>query len=311
CAPMTRAIARNLRLDPMVADNDATHATAFTVSVDFKHGVTTGISADDRTATIRALANDNTGPADFMRPGHIFPLIGKDGGVLMRSGHTEACIDLCRLAGLPEVGAICELVNDDGTVMKGQQITDFADAHGLKLVSVADMIAYRQRSEKLVERLAEFEIDTPSGTARAITYQTPFDRMQHLALVFGDIRDGRAVPVRLQLEDVAADVFGRTRRTDAILERIAEHGRGIVIYLRAGSVGVARLPNRARDILEAGEDHDTALGRDTQWREIGLGAQVLTDLGVQSIRLLASRERHYVGLDGFGIVIDETEIFDI
>ena len=310
CAPMTKAIARRFRLDPMVSDNDAPHSTAFTVSVDFRHGVTTGISAEERNATVRALANDNTGPGDFVRPGHIFPLIARDGGVLMRSGHTEACIDLCRLAGLPEVGVLAELVNDDGTVMKGRQIAAFADAHELKRVSVADLIAYRQRSERLVERLAEFELDTSAGRAKAITYQTPFDRMHHLALVFGDIRDGRGVPVRLQLEDVASDVFGKSRRMDAILSRIAQHGRGIVIYLREGSVGVAGSPSRARDALETGEAHVTAVDRDAEWREIGLGAQILADLGVQSIRLLASRERHYVGLDGFGIAIDETEIFD-
>ncbi len=310
CAPMTKSIARRLRLDPMVSDNDAPHSTAFTVSVDFRHGVTTGISAEERNATVRALANDNTGPGDFVRPGHVFPLIARDGGVLMRSGHTEACIDLCRLADLPEVGVLAEMVNDDGTVMKGPQIVAFADAHGLKRVSVADLIAYRQRSERLVERLAEFELETICGPASAISYQTPFDRMHHLALVFGDIRDGHGVPVRLQLEDVGADVFGRTRRMDRILERIAEHGRGIVIYLREGSVGVAGSPVRARDELEAGEPHETAIDRDAEWREIGLGAQILIDLGVQSIRLLASRERHYVGLAGFGIAIDETEIFD-
>src|SRR6516164_10605668 len=156
CAPLTGEIARRLHLAPMVADNDAIHGTAFTISVDYRHGTTTGISADDRTLTIRNLANGNAGRADFVRPGHIFPLIAKDGGVLMRSGHTEAAIDLCRLAGIEPVAAICELVNDDGTVMRGPQVSDVAKGHGRKRMSVADLIAYRQAREKLVTRVAEF-----------------------------------------------------------------------------------------------------------------------------------------------------------
>src|SRR4029077_6823371 len=163
CAPLTSEAARRLSLTPMVADNDAIHGTAFTVSVDYRHGTTTGISAEERTATVRALANGNTGPTDFVRPGHIFPLIAKDGGVLMRSGHTEAAIDLCRLAEIEPVAAICELVNDDGTVMRGPQVAAFAKKHSLKRISVADLIAYRQAREKLVTRVAEFEIETEAG----------------------------------------------------------------------------------------------------------------------------------------------------
>ncbi len=160
CAPITGETARRLHLAPMVADNDAIHGTAFTISVDYRHGTTTGISAEERTATIRALANNNTGRADFVRPGHIFPLIAKDGGVLIRSGHTEAAIDLCRLAALEPAAAICELVNDDGTVMRGPQVAAFADKHNLRRISVADLIAYRQAREKLVTRVAEFTIET-------------------------------------------------------------------------------------------------------------------------------------------------------
>ena len=208
CAPMTREDARRLNLGPMVADNDAPHQTAFTVSVDFKHGTTTGISAEDRTLTVRNLANPNAGPVDFVRPGHIFPLVAREGGVLMRSGHTEAAVDLCKLAGLPPVGVICELVNDDGSVMRGPQVTAFAEAHGLKQVSVADLIAYRQRQETLVERVAVFDVATRGGQAKAYAYTLPWDVMQHLAIVYGDIRDGHHVPVRLHREDVAADVFG-------------------------------------------------------------------------------------------------------
>jgi len=308
CVPMTRDDARRLRLDPMVADNDAPHGTAFTVSVDFRHGTTTGISAEDRTATVRGLANGNTGPADFVRPGHVFPLIAKEGGVLMRSGHTEAAVDLCRLAGLPPVGVICELVNDDGTVKRGPQVASFAREHGLKSVSVSDLIAYRQRSERLVERVAEFSLDTQAGPARAIAYRTEWDTMQHLAVIFGDIRGVREVPVRLHLESVAEDVFGASSMLDRVVARFAGNGLGIIVYLREGSVGVARSGARPRDSFA--EETVSAAIRDAEWREIGLGAQILRDLSVTSIRLLASRRRHYIGLEGFGIEIAATEIID-
>jgi len=174
CAPMPREEARRLNLAPMVAENDAPHQTAFTVSIDFKHGTTTGISAEDRTLTVRNLANPNVGAQDFVRPGHIFPLVAREGGVLMRSGHTEAAVDLCRLAGLPPIGVICELVNDDGTVMRGPQVVSFAQKHGLKQVSVADLIAYRQRQETLVERVATFPINTAAGQAMAYAYTLPW-----------------------------------------------------------------------------------------------------------------------------------------
>ncbi len=312
CAPITRELAHKLRLDPMVSDNDAPHSTAFTISVDYKHGTTTGISAEDRVATARGLANPNSGASDFVRPGHVFPLIAKDGGVLMRSGHTEAAVDLCRLAGLPEVGVICELVNDDGTVTRGPQVTEFAKKHGLKQVSVADLIAWRERKEKLVERVYEQSIETLAGPAYAITYSTPYDPMDHLAIVYGDILDGRDVPVRLHLESVIDDVFGQAQTLDEVMKGMAERGRGVVVYLREGSVGVARQSRRARaDVQRDREDHGSAQARSESWREIGLGAQILKDLGVSSIRLLSSRERHYVGLEGFGIEIGSTEIMDV
>src|SRR3954453_23827826 len=173
CAPLTSSEARRLRLDPMVASNDAPLGTAFTVTVDVKHGLTTGISAEQRTNTVRALANNNMGATDFVRPGHVFPLIAKEGGVLMRSGHTEAAIDLCKLAGLPPVGVICELANDDGTVMKGEQIAAFAAQHGLQRISVADLIAHRQSREKLVERLGTFPVRTEFGELTGYAYATP------------------------------------------------------------------------------------------------------------------------------------------
>jgi 3,4-dihydroxy 2-butanone 4-phosphate synthase / GTP cyclohydrolase II len=305
CAPITRETARRLNLQPMVADNDAPHGTAFTVSVDFRHGTTTGISAEERTNTIRALANANNGAVDFVRPGHIFPLIAQDGGVLTRSGHTEAAVDLCKLAGLEPVGVICELVNDNGTVKRGAEVAAFAGQHGLRSISVADLIAWRMRSETLVERVAEFPIATHAGPARAFAYRTPFDATQHLAVVFGDIGDGRGVLVRLHRESIVDDVFGQKSVLDAALARLAAAGRGVVVYLREGSVGVAGTSARARDGLQP---PDSSAARREQWREIGVGAQILKDLDVKSIRLIASRERRYIGLDGFGIAIDATEI---
>ncbi|HEX5453230.1 MAG TPA: 3,4-dihydroxy-2-butanone-4-phosphate synthase [Stellaceae bacterium] len=303
CAPVTGEIARRLHLAPMVADADAIHGTAFTISVDYRHGTTTGISADDRTATIRALANGNSGRADFVRPGHIFPLIAKDGGVLMRSGHTEAAVDLCRFAGVEPVAAICELVNDDGTVMRGPQVAAFADKHTLKRISVADLIAYRQEREKLVTRVAEFAIDTEFGTFTVYAYVTPFDKVHHFAFVFGEIGQGSDVPTRLHRGNVIDDVFGGAKPIHAALAHFREAGRGVLVYLREGTSGVP--------ITIIAEDATASeLERSRQWREVGLGAQILRDLGISSIRLFASRERTYVGLAGFGIEIESTEPLD-
>ena len=306
CAPMPAAEARRLNLTAMVAENDAPHATAFTVSVDYRHGTTTGISADDRTLTVRNLANPNAGAADFVRPGHIFPLVAKEGGVLMRSGHTEAAVDLCRLAGLPPVGVICELVNDDGTVMRGEQVTAFAAGHGLAMTTVADLIAWRQRTETLVEHQGEERVETPHGPALAHAYSLPWEPMQHVALVFGDIRDGEDVPVRLHTENVVRDVFARDEALERAMARMAAE-RGVLVYLRESSSGVVRGTERRLELAER-EAHGEAARREEEWLEIGLGAQILRHLGIRSIHLLASRERHYVGLEGFGITIARTEI---
>ncbi len=308
CAPMTGEDAARLHLDPMVASNNAPLSTAFTISVDYKHGTTTGISAEERCTTVRGLANPNAGAADFVRPGHIFPLVAKDGGVLVRSGHTEAAVDLCKLAGLPAVGVISELVNDDGTVKRGPQVEAFAEEHGLKQVSVADLIAYRQRNERLIEKMDEFDVQTKFGKARAVTFKAPFDAMQHLVIIYGDIRDGKDIPVRLHQENVLYDVFGNTT-IDAIAEKFSKE-RGVIVYLRDGSPGVVGTPMRPRESLEAAEneEHESAKSREEEWRDIGLGAQILAELGIGSIRLLASKERHYVGLEGFGLEISGTEI---
>ncbi len=300
CAPLTAEIARRLHLAPMVADSDAIHGTAFTISVDYRHGTTTGISAEERTATIRALANGNTGRADFVRPGHVFPLIAKDGGVLIRSGHTEAAIDLCRLAAVEPVAAICELVNDNGSVMRGPQVAAFAKKHGLKRIAVADLIAYRQAREKLVSRVAEFTIDTEAGEFVGYAYVTPFDKVHHFAFVYGDISDGRNVPTRLHRANVIEDVFAGAKPIHAALARFKEAGRGVLVYLREGTSGV---PTTV--IAEDGTQSE--LERSRQWKDIGLGAQILRDLHITSIRLFATRSRTYVGLGGFGIEIASTE----
>tara|TARA_R110000751_G_scaffold10055_2_gene37343 strand:- start:179045 stop:180187 length:1143 start_codon:yes stop_codon:yes gene_type:complete len=309
CTPMPRSEAKRLNLTAMVAENDAPHATAFTVSVDYKHGTTTGISADDRTLTVRNLANPNAGAVDFVRPGHIFPLIAREGGVLMRSGHTEAAVDLCRLVDLPPVGVISELVNDDGTVTQGAQVTEFAANHGLKHVSVADLIAYRQRKETLIEKGEAFSVETPFGKATAYTYSLPWDPMHHIAVVFGDIRDGVNIPVRLHKEVVVEDVFGKQPPINDYMRRIAEHGRGVIVYLREGSVGVGNLGS-GRTAAGEREIHGEAMERESEWLEIGLGAQILKDLGITSIELFASRKRHYVGLEGFGIAIAKTIVVE-
>jgi 3,4-dihydroxy 2-butanone 4-phosphate synthase / GTP cyclohydrolase II len=301
CVPLSAEEAKRLRLDPMVALNDAPLGTAFTVSVDVRHGLTTGISAEERTNTVRGLANHNSGPADFVRPGHVFPLVAKEGGVLMRSGHTEACIDLCRLAGLAPVGVLAELMNDDGTVMRGPAVAAFAATHSLKCISIADLIAYRQVRDKLVRRVAEFPVKSEIGTLQGYAFVTPFDAVQHMAFVFGRIGDGKNVLARLHRADIIRDVFGGAHPVHSALQRFKQEGRGVLIFLRDGAAGV---PTQAIP-QDGGTESEVARSR--QWREVGLGAQILKDLGISSIRLLSSAKLTYVGLAGFGIEILSTE----
>jgi 3,4-dihydroxy 2-butanone 4-phosphate synthase / GTP cyclohydrolase II len=303
CAPLSGDEARRLRLDPMVAANDAPLGTAFTITVDVRHGLSTGISAEERTNTVRALANGNSGAADFVRPGHVFPLVAKDGGVLMRSGHTEACIDLCRLAGLPPVGVLSELMNDDGTVMRGPGVAAFAEKHKLTQISIADLIAYRQVREKLVKRVGEFPVKSEIGTLNGYAYVTPFDAVHHMAVVHGKIGDGRNVLARLHRADIIRDVFGGANPVHNALNRLKSEGRGVIVILRDGAAGV---PSQA--IPSSDQNSDAA--RTKQWREVGLGAQILKDLGISSIRLLTSAKMTYVGLAGFGIEITDTEMTD-
>jgi 3,4-dihydroxy 2-butanone 4-phosphate synthase / GTP cyclohydrolase II len=265
--------------------------------------LTTGISAEERTNTVRGLANGNSGASDFVRPGHVFPLVAKEGGVLMRSGHTEACVDLCRLAGLPPVGVLAELMNDNGTVMRGPDVAAFAQQHGLKQVSIADLIGYRQARDKLVRRISEFSVDSEIGKLAGYAYMTPFDEVTHMAFVYGRLGDGRNVPARLHRADVIRDVFGGAKSIHNALERFKTEGRGVVVFLRDGAAGVpVNVPQAGHTASEA--------ARTRQWREIGLGAQILKDLGISSIKLLTSATFTYVGLAGFGIEIVSTERLD-
>src|ERR1700739_726008 len=303
CAPITTEDARRLRLDPMVAHNESNHTTAFTVSIDYKPDGGTGISAEERASCCRALANPNAGAADFARPGHIFPLIARDGGVLLRSGHTEAAVDLCKLSGLPPVGVISELMNDDGTVMKGEQVARFAVAHKIKHVTIADLIAYRQAREKLIERVSTFTMDSPMGPLQGYASRPPFDEITHAAFVYNGIGDGRNVLTRLHKPNIVKDLFTGSVRMQAVLQHFKTAGRGGLVYLRDGAAGVPVAPLDEPKTAEA--------DRNRQWREVGVGAQILRDLGVTSIINLTSSVHDYKGLSGFGIEIVANERLDM
>ena len=300
CTPLTADDAKRLHLNPMVAVNDAPLGTAFTVSVDVKHGLTTGISAEQRCNTVRALANGNMGPSDFVRPGHVFPLVAKDGGVLMRSGHTEAAVDLCNLAGLPPVAVICELANDDGTVMVGPQIVDFAEQHKLRRISVADLIAYRQAREKLVERVSTQKVKSPIGELTVHAYRTRFDSVLHFAFVHGSLGDGREAPVAAASRRHPQRHFRRRRRSNAALQAV--QGRGT----RRAGLSARRLGGRAAQHLRRTRIPARIRARRCGARS-GSGAQILRDLGVTSIRLRSDSPRKYVGLAGFGVEIAKVE----
>lgn len=302
CAPITPEDARRLRLDPMVAHNESNHTTAFTVSIDYKPDGGTGISAEERASCCRALANPNAGANDFARPGHVFPLIAREGGVLLRSGHTEAAVDLCKLSGLPSVGVISELMNDDGSVMKGEQVARFAAAHKLKHVTIADLIAYRQAREKLIERVSTFVAESPIGPLQAYYYRSPFDTIAHVAFVYNGIGDGTNVLTRLHKSNVVRDIFSGSKRIEVVLDHFKKAGSGVLVYLRDGAAGVpAGLPN---------DEKSAEADRNKQWREVGVGAQILRDLGITSIRHLTSSVIEFKGLSGFGIEIVSNEPFD-
>jgi len=315
CAPMDQTTADRLQLSPMVATNRDPMRTAFTVSVDYKTGITTGISAEERTNTLRALANDNCIATDFLRPGHVFPLVSKAGGVLIRSGHTEAASDFCRLAGLPQVGVLAEIVNDDGTVKRLPELIAFAREHSLKIVSIADLIEHRMRTESFVHRIESMPVTTPIGTATVHVYTTSFDDTQHLAVVFGDVAGKSGVACRIHHEQPLRDLFDAPRSQrwlDVALEHFRASGGGVLIYVRDPKITTLEAIAVETDgaTPAGGDRHKSSLKRRERWREVGLGAQILRDLGISSITVLATQHRQYVGLAGFGIEIAGTELVE-
>ncbi len=317
CAPLTGERADQLDLPLMVTANTESQHTAFTVSVDFRHGTTTGISAEDRAATIRALVDPATRPTDLTRPGHIFPLRYRPGGVLKRGGHTEATIDLVKAAGLQPVGVLCEIVSEDKSAMaRLPELERFAGRHGLLLISIADLIRYRHRKDKLVRRIAgPVRIPTAYGDFTGYAYEGVLDGEQHLAVVCGEVAGKDNVLVRVHSECLTGDVFG-SRRCDCgpqlneSLRLIADEGAGVVVYLRGHEGRGIGLAHKLRAYSLQEQGHDTVdanlqLGLPVDSREYGIGAQILVDLGVTTMRLLTNNPQKYGGLEGFGLDIVE------
>ena len=309
CVPLSEERADALDLPPMTSHNTAPLGTAFTISVEAAQGVTTGISAADRARTIQALADPNAGPHDFTRPGHIFPLRARDGGVLVRAGQTEASVDLCRLAGLEPVAVVCEVMKDDGTMARMPDLERFSKKHGLKIVTTADLIAYRMAHERLVERVEEVQLPTRYGDFRAIGYKTLIDNHEHVAIVMGDLEGEEPILVRVHDRCVTGDVFGSMRcdcgeQLDAAMQRIASEGRGVIVYMDQEGRGIG-LHNklRAYHLQEQGLDTveaNLALGLPAENREYGIGAQILVDLGVRRMRLMTNNPLKIRDLDTFG-----------
>jgi 3,4-dihydroxy 2-butanone 4-phosphate synthase/GTP cyclohydrolase II len=314
CAPVSQQRAHELELDLMVRENTESMRTAFTVSVDVRQGTTTGISAHDRAATIKALVDPSTRPLDLARPGHINPLIAREGGVLKRAGHTEAAVDLARMAGLYPAGVLCEIVDENKMDMaRVPELERFAEKHGLLLISIADMIRYRRKTEKLVKRVAEARIPTEWGDFACYVYESTLDGEEHVALVRGNVAGEQDVLVRVHSECLTGDAFGSLRcdcgpQLQAALKQVAEADQGVVVYLRGHEgrgIGLGH-KLRAYSLQESGHDTvdaNTALGLPVDSREYGIGAQMLVDLGVTSMRVMTNNPSKYGGLDGFGIKI--------
>ena len=314
CAPVTEDRASRLGLQRMVAHNREMHATDFTVSVDATHGTSTGISARDRAATIKVLSDPKATPKDLRQPGHIFPLQAAEGGVLRRAGHTEAAVDLARLAGLDSSGVICEILNEDGTMARLPDLMKFKKEHGLKICSIRDLIAYRRQSEKLIVREQEIHMPTDFGDFQLFLYRVEIDNKHHLALVKGPIDPEKPALVRVHSECLTGDVFG-SRRCDCgsqlhqAMAQIAKSGHGVLVYMRQEGRGIGlaakihayKLQEEGLDTVQANE----RLGYPMDLREYGTGAQILSDLGIRKIRLLTNNPRKVVGLEGYGMEIVE------
>jgi 3,4-dihydroxy 2-butanone 4-phosphate synthase/GTP cyclohydrolase II len=295
-------------------DNGAMFGTAFTVSVEARSGITTGISAADRARTVQVLIDPNASKRDIVMPGHLFPLRARDGGVLVRAGQTEAAVDLCKLAGLYPAGVICEIMRSDGTMMRLPDLKRFGTRHGIKIISVEQMIAYRQQHEKLVERVTETVIPTMYGTWKAIAYRSIVDPDEHVALVMGDIDDGEATLVRVHSACVTGDVF-QSMRCDCgeqlakAMQLIGEAGKGVIVYMRQEGRGIGfHNKLRAYNLQDGGLDTveaNLALGFEADRRDYGIGMQILVDLGLQKIRLLTNNPRKRAGLEGFGLELVE------
>jgi 3,4-dihydroxy 2-butanone 4-phosphate synthase/GTP cyclohydrolase II len=315
CVPMTGERLDFLKIPLMVTENTSTHCTAFTVSVEARRGVTTGISAPDRAQTVKTLIDPASRPEDVTRPGHIFPLRSRDGGVLVRAGHTEASIDLARLAGLYPAGVICEIMNPDGTMARLPQLENVALEFNLKIASISDLIAYRRRHEKLVHKVTETKLPTRYGEFRAVAYRSDTDRGEHLALVMGDIVSDCSPLVRVHSECLTGDVLGSQRcdcgeQLDMAMKMISKEGRGVILYMRQEGRGIGfhnklctyALQDQGMDTVEA----NLALGFEPDLRDYGIGAQILVDLGLSRIRLMTNNPKKVIGLEGYGLSVVDT-----
>jgi 3,4-dihydroxy 2-butanone 4-phosphate synthase / GTP cyclohydrolase II len=314
CMPMTEERLAELDLPQMVAENTARHDTAFCISIEAKAVTSTGISASDRAATVLAAIDPRTRPSDLARPGHMFPLKARTGGVLVRAGQTEAAVDLARIAGLYPAGVICEIMNDDGTMARVPELTSFARRHKLLMITVADLIQYRLRTEALVHRVASAALPTEHGDFRVLAYESNIDRETHVALVKGDIGDGENVMVRVHSRCLTGDVFHSERcdcglQLDAAMSKIAAEGRGVLLYLNQEGRGIGlankirayELQDQGLDTVEANE----RLGFKADQRDYGIGVQILKDLGVRSMRLLSNNPRKLVGIEGYRLSVAE------